>query len=209
MPDEPGQSGFLPPEPPGPEPEIGARPAPPPPAQPPPQPQQPAWQQPQPGWQQQPPPGYWQPQPWQPPGPPEPDNGPAVAGFVLSLVGAGLLVISFGLLAFVSLILAIFGIVYARRGKRKVEAGETRKHRGLAQAGFVISIVTLVIGGVLTLLEIVFLIAYATDEEFREDVQDEFDDNPNNDNLFEDSESFVILLRLGLPIVRGVIRLVA
>jgi hypothetical protein len=173
-PPEPGRSGFLPPEPPGPEPDLGARPAQPPP----PPPEQPQWQPPAqqpPTWQQQPPPGYWQPQPWQVAGPQEPDNGPATAGFILALVGAGLLVISVGLLAFVSLVLAILGIVYSRRGKRKIEAGETRKHQGIAQAGFVTSIVTLVIAAPITLLEIVFLIAYASDEEFRDDFQDEWD----------------------------------
>ena len=154
-----------------------------------------------------PPPGYWQPQPWQQAGPGEPDNGPAVAGFVLALVGAGLLVISIGLLAFVSLVLAILGIVYARRGKRKIEAGETGKHKGLAQAGFVTSIVTLVIAAPLTLLEIVFLIAYASDEEFREDFQDEWD-KEFNDNSLSDSQS-VAILSLALPIARGVARLVA
>jgi len=153
---------FLPPEPPGPEPEIAARPAqeapPPPPEQTygyppgqgfqPPQapgygqpPQAPSYgQQPQaPGYQQPPPPGYAQPQPWAAyPQQPVPDNGQAVAGFVLSLVAAGLLVISFGLSTIVSLGLAIGGVICSRNGKRRVDAGETPKHRGLAQAGFVV-----------------------------------------------------------------------
>ena len=60
------------------------------------------------------------------PGPQEPDNGPAVAGFVLALVAAVLLVLSVLLLAFVSLILADHrASIQSRRGKRKVEAGET------------------------------------------------------------------------------------
>jgi len=197
MADEPGQSGFLPPEPPGEEPDLGERPK----QQPP--PEQPQWQPPapQPGWQQ-PPPGYSQPQPWQQTGTAEPDNGPAVAGFVLALVAAGLLVLSVGLLAFISLILAILGLVHSRRGKRKIEAGETRKHQGLAQAGFVTSVVTLVIAAPLTMLEIVFLIAYASDEQFREDFKDEWDQEFND--AFDGSESVTILLRVALPIVRGV-----
>jgi hypothetical protein len=69
---------------------------------------------------------------------PVPDNGPAVAGFVLSLVSVGLLVISFGLSTIISLGLAIAGVICSRQGKRRVDAGETPKHRGLAQAGFVI-----------------------------------------------------------------------
>jgi hypothetical protein len=164
---------FLPPEPPGPEPEIGARPAkdppPPPPEQtygeaaysppqqtygyPPPPPGAPGqpptgYQQPPPGYgqpqpppgygQPQPPPGYGHPQPWAYPQQPVPDNGQAVAGFVLSVVAAGLLVISFGLSTIVSLGLAIGGVVCSRNGKRRVDAGETPKHRGLAQAGFIV-----------------------------------------------------------------------
>ena len=152
---------FLPPEPPGPEPEITGPPAkeppppPPPPAQPPPEtygdpPYAPSQEsygytrappraagQPEPAYQQ-PPPGYGQPQPWGQAQQPVPDNGVAVAGFVLSIVSLGLLVISFGLSTIVSLGLAIGGMLCSRQGKRKVEAGETPKHGGIAQAGFVI-----------------------------------------------------------------------
>jgi hypothetical protein len=156
------ETRFLPPEPAGPEPELSARPPrPPPPApQPPPQPQQtygypppppgaPPAQQPvaapPPGYgYQPPPPGYpppgygYSPQWGYPPQPRVADNGQAVAGFVLSLVAIGLLVISFGLSSIVSLGCAIGGVVCSRNGKRKVDAGETPKHRGLAQAGFII-----------------------------------------------------------------------
>jgi hypothetical protein len=110
------------------------------PGQPPPGYQQPppgAPGQPPPGYQQ-PPPGYGHPQPWAYPQQPVPDNGQAVAGFVLSVVAAGLLVISFGLSTIVSLGLAIGGVVCSRNGKRRVDAGETPKHRGLAQAGFIV-----------------------------------------------------------------------
>ena len=145
---------FLPPEPPGPEPEIGPAPAKEPPS-PPPVPEQtygdPPYSPPQtygyppppPGPPGQPPPAhrapaYPQQQPWGQPHQAVPDNGQAVAGFVLSIVGLGLLVISFGLSTIVSLGLAIGGIVCSGNGKRRVDAGETPKHRGLAQAGFVI-----------------------------------------------------------------------
>jgi hypothetical protein len=146
---------FLPPEPPDPEPVLAGRPArqpePPPPPEPGPPEQtygDPPYAPPQqtygypppppgaPG--QQPPPGYGQPQPWAPPAQAVPDNGVAVAGFVLSIVSLGLLVISFGLSTIVSLGLAIGGMLCSRQGKRKVEAGETPKHGGIAQAGFVI-----------------------------------------------------------------------
>jgi hypothetical protein len=178
------QREFLPPQPAGPEPELGGRPAPPPPAPPPPPSAPPGWQQqPPPGWQQQPPPGWQQPPPpgWgYPPQPPQPDNGPAVAGFVLSLVSGGLLIVSFGLSTIVSLGCAIFGLVYSRKGKRKVEAGETTKNAGLANAGWIISIISLVLSVLATLVYIVLVIALATDDEFRDDFENEFD---NSDSI--------------------------
>jgi hypothetical protein len=123
------EQGFLPPEPPGPEPELGGRPA-------------PATAVPPP-----PPPGYAYPaqQQWAYPQQQVPDNGQAVAGFVFSLVSIGLLVVSAGLSTVVSLGCAIVGIVCSRNGKKKVDAGETPKHRGLAQAGFIIGWVSLVL----------------------------------------------------------------
>jgi hypothetical protein len=162
--------GFLPPEPPGPEPELGEAPSqpPPPPQQtlPPPQSPYPAY-----GWAQPPPPGWgYAPQPA------APDNGAAVAGFVLSLVAGGLLLISFGLSSIISVACAIFGLVYSRKGKRRVQAGETPKHGGLAQAGFIISIVSLVLAVIATLAYVALIIAYATDEEFRHDLESGFDD---------------------------------
>ena len=182
-------SDFLPPQPPGPEPDIGAAPAPQPQAQPPqePSPQQ-QWQQPH--WRPEP----WQPQePWQrqgwgyPQQPREPDNGAAVAGFVTSMCAAGLLLISFGFLGFITAIAAPFGIFYSRKGKQAVDEGRTPKHRGLAQAGFVIGIITLVLSVIATIIGIVFIVAYATNEGFREDFQNDgggFDSTSARATLF-------------------------
>ena len=166
-------AGFLPPEPTGPEPELGDRPAQAPPPQPPPPPPPPqgppaqtygyppppppgyayqppppappgyGYQAPPPGQAYPPPPGYAYPPPWGYPQQRVPDNGPAVVGFVFSLVSVGLLVISAGFSSVISIACAIIGIVYSRKGKRKVEAGETPKHRGLAQAGFIVGWVSL------------------------------------------------------------------
>ena len=127
---------FLPPEPPGPEPDLSETrveqtpPAPPP---------QQIYGYPPPGYAgyQAPPPGWGQPPQWawQPP---VPDNGQAVVGFVFSIVAVGLLVISFGLSSIVSVGCSITGIVCSRNGKRKVARGETPKHKGLAQAGYIV-----------------------------------------------------------------------
>jgi hypothetical protein len=147
--DEEESTRFLPPEPAGPEPELTGRPPeiqpaqPQPPQAPPPPPQQtygyppPPPGVPQQGYPPPPPPGYVHPQSWGNQQP-VPDNGQAVTGFVFSLVGVGLLVISFGLSTIISLGCGIVGVVCSRNGKRKVESGETPKHRGLAQAGYII-----------------------------------------------------------------------
>jgi hypothetical protein len=152
---EGGSSRFLPPRPAGPEPELGARPAPPP--APEPQPAAPAWSQ--------------------APQQAEPDNGPAVAGFVLSVVSTGLIVLTFGLSSIVSLTCAIFGMVYSRRGKQKVERGETTKHAGLANAGWIVSIIGVVLSSLATVVYALVAVLLATDEEFREDFEREFDNS--------------------------------
>ena len=154
---------FLPPEPAGPEPDLSeskVEPAPPePPPQPPPQ-QTYGYPPPPPGYPQAPPPGYTPPPGYggyqaPPPGwgqppqwawqPPVPDNGQAIVGFVFSIVSVGLLVISFGLSSIVSVGCAITGIVCSRNGKKKVDRGETPKHKGLAQAGYIVGWVGLVL----------------------------------------------------------------
>jgi hypothetical protein len=169
------EEGFLPPEPPGPEPDLGrgkARPEPPPPPPPPPPqppPPPPQYAQPPPAYPP-PPPGWPQPQ-WAPP-PPRPavpDNAPAVAGFVLSVVCGSLLFFSAGTSSLVSLACAIAGMVYSRRGKKRVEQGLTPKHKGLAQAGFVIGIVSLVAAIIATLIWGGIAIGLIVDEQFRDD----------------------------------------
>jgi hypothetical protein len=181
---------FLPPEPPGPEPELGGGP----PTQPQPQAapgQQPpghGWQPPHPapppgyGWQGQPQgppaPAGWQPPPWgYPPAARQPDNGPAVAGFVLSLVAGGLLLISAGLSSIVSVGCAVAGMIYSRKGKRKIEAGETTKSGGLAQAGFIISVISLVLASLATAFWVLVLVLAVVDEDFQRDIENEFDDS--------------------------------
>jgi len=92
-----------------------------------------------------------------------------VAGFVLSLVALGLLVISAGLSTIVSLGCAIAGIVCSRNGKKKVEAGETPKHRGLAQAGFIIGWVSLALSVLATIGWILVIALAATDNSSNDD----------------------------------------
>jgi hypothetical protein len=174
---EEGSPQFLPPRPAGPEPELGPRPAPPAP----PEPEGPVTYAP-PANASQGPQAPAQPheqQTWTPAAPQaaEPDNGPAVAGFVLSLVSVGLLVITFGLSSIVSLGCAIFGMVYANRGKKKVASGETTRNAGIANAGWIISIVSLVLLILATVVYAIIAVLFATNVEFREDFEREFDNS--------------------------------
>ena len=199
-------SGFLPPEPAGPEPELGNRPAQdvaaspqpaeaqqptqgyPPPGQPyaapppqgyaPPPPGQGYPAQPGGGWA--PPPGQqWQqaPPPWGYPQQQVPDNSPAVAGFVLSLVSVTLLLFTAGLSSIVSVGCSIAAVVLGRKGVKRVDAGETPKNRGLAQAGFWIGVTGLVLSVLATLGWIAFGVLLAIDDEARQDFENELDES--------------------------------
>ena len=112
------------------------------------------------------PPGYAYPPPWGYPQQRVPDNGPAVAGFVFSLVSGGLLIISAGFSSIISIACAIVGIVYSRKGKRKVDAGETPKHRGLAQAGFIIGWISLGLSLLATIAWTLILVFAITDDNW-------------------------------------------
>jgi hypothetical protein len=116
-----------------------------------------------------PPPGYAYPPPWGYPQQQVPDNGQAIAGFVLSIVSLGLLIVSAGLSTIISIGCAIAGIICSRNGKRKVDAGETPKNRGLAQAGFIVGWVGLGLSLLATIFWIVVIVIAATS------------DDPNND----------------------------
>ena len=68
-------------------------------------------------------------------------------------------------------------MIYSRKGKRKVAAGETPKHAGLAQAGWIIGIISLVLSMLATAGWILVFVLAITDEEFRDDLDREFDDS--------------------------------
>ena len=135
---------------------------------PPPQPQQPqqppynpyAYQQPQQQW------GYYPQQPQ------EPGNAPAIVGFCLGVGSLALLLMSVGFLWPLTLGGSIAAIFVGRNGMKKVDAGETRKHRGLGQAGFI----TGIIGTILSLLALAACAAIlASDDEFFEDLERDFE----------------------------------
>ena len=142
-----------------------------------------AWQPPPPGWQPQPQP---------------PDNNPAVAGFVLALTAIGLLVLSAGLSSIFSVGCACFAIFYSLRGRRRVHEGLTPKHRGLAQAGFIVGIV----GLVLALIATALWIALLTSDEFWDDLDREFDDEDGGGG-----DGFETKLRLAAALARACVLL--
>jgi hypothetical protein len=186
------QGGWLPPDPGGrpdvqPAQQPGAAPPPPQQPQPPPPPgwQQPPPQQPPPGWYPpppQPPPGYWWPQQqqwggWQPVDQ-GPGNSSAIASFVLAIAGIALLTLSFGFASPLTLILGAIAIPFGVKGRRAVDNGDTRKHRGLAQAGFWIGIATVV----LSILAIAAWTALlVSDDNFWDELEEDFENDPNSD----------------------------
>lgn len=186
--------GFLPPEPGGPEPDLGAPPAPPaghrgflPPEEAAPQ----AYGAPSgspPGRAGSPstaaPGAHHQVAEWAP-APAVPDNGDALAGLILSISAAALLLLSVGLSSIISVVCAALGIYYSRKGRARVERGETPKHHGVAKAGFVTGIVTLVLSILLTIAWAAFAILYATNEDFRQDLEDELDEDGASPDGFE------------------------
>lgn len=74
---------------------------------------------------------------------PIPQNHDAVAGFALGVSSIVALVLFVGVAWPLTLVSSIVGIVFARKGKRAIAEHGPRKNDGLAQAGFIISIVAL------------------------------------------------------------------
>jgi MFS family permease len=159
---QPG-GGFLPPEAAGPTPPLGG----------PPPPEAPTWTPPP----QQPAPA-WQPRPAWPPGPAEPDNNPAVIGFCLSVGSIGLLFLTGSFSTVLSLGLGIAGIITSRRGRRMVEEGETRKHKDLATAGFVVGIVATALSALASLFWIGIVVALIIDASSHHDSINDQDADP-------------------------------
>ena len=93
----------------------------------------------------------------------DPGNSHAVAGFVMSVVSLGLLVFLFGFSAPLTLLVSIASVFVSRAGVKKVDRGETRRNRSLAQWGFWLGIV----GAILSALAILaWTLIIVNDPEF-------------------------------------------
>lgn len=203
-----GGGGWLPPEPAGPRPGVGQGP----PAPAPQGPRSPSGDQPPPPG---PPPGpgpaptqphgtyvptYAQPgggPGWQAPGQPEEGNGSAVAALVLGIVSLALLLVSAGLSTIVSLGCAIPAIFLGRKGRRLVDEGQTRKHRGLAQAGFIMGIVGTILSALATVFWVLIIV-------LSEDFQQGFEDGLEQDfdQSFDQSSAGRLTVRVAAPLAR-------
>lgn len=113
------------------------------------------------GWQRQAPPAQWPAPPpqWQPSG--SPQNALAIIGLVCSISSLATLFVfapfTLGFSMIASGPLAIAGLVCGLVGRQKVDAGELATGRGLAQAGFVLGIVSLVLHALAVVVGVVLL----------------------------------------------------
>jgi len=96
-----------------------------------------------------------------------------VAGFVLGIASLAMLLVTFGFSTILSLACSIVAIFLGRKGKQKVDRHETRKHRGLAQAGFI----TGLIGAPLSILATVAWVLVFLSDDFQEGFEDSLEEN--------------------------------
>jgi len=113
---------------------------------------------------------------------------------VLGVCSLAFLLISAGLSTIISLICAVLAIIFGRRGKRNVESGRTRKHRGLAQAGYITGIV----GTALSIMATAFwVILFIVADDFEADFNQEFQRG------FDQSSLALPFVRVALAFARG------
>jgi hypothetical protein len=131
-----------------------------------------------------------------PPGPiePEPGNGEAIAGLVLGICSVVFVVFSLGFSSIISLVCGVLGIIFGRKGKRNVDDGATRRHRGLAQAGFVTGIVGSALSVIATA---VWVILFIVADDFEQDFDGDFQQG------VDQSSAVVVLTRLGTVLARA------
>jgi hypothetical protein len=109
-----------------------------------------------------------------------------VAGFVLGVSSVAALVLFVGMAWPFTLVSSIVGIVFARKGKRAIAEHGPRKNDGLAQAGFIISIVAVV----LSLLALAGCAAFVANGGF-----DDLDNQNQNHGPGDGLNSVVTLFR--------------
>jgi hypothetical protein len=133
-----------------------------------------------------------------------PTNGEAVAGLSLSIGSLVLLMLSVGTSTIISIVCSALGITYSRRGRARVQRGETSQYGGIAQAGYVTGIVALVLSILCTLAWVAVAILFATDDQFRQDIKDELDSG--DDDPPKGLETSLRLVAVAFRLVAALIR---
>ena len=108
----------------------------------------------------------------------QPDGGEtntsAVAALVLGISGVGLTIMFAGWLFFVAIPCSILAWIFGVQGKRKVDSGEVKTQRGMAQAGLVLGIVGVVLGILAIIFWVVLFFGLGLDfEEFQDEIERE------------------------------------
>ena len=111
--------------------------------------------------------------------PSEPGNGEAVASFVLGIAALSMLLVTFGFSTILSLACAAIAIFLGRKAKQKVDRGDTRKHRGLAQAGFIMGL----IGVPLSIIAIAGWTLVILSDDFQQGFEEGFEDQQSGAGL--------------------------
>jgi len=106
------------------------------------------------------------------------------------------LVFSLGFSSIISLVCGVLGIIFGRKGKRNVEEGATRRHGGLAQAGFVTGIVGAALSVIATALWVILFIAA---DDFEQDFDRDFQQG------IDQSSAVVVVARLATVLARAML----
>ena len=100
---------------------------------------------------------------------------------VLGITSLGLLLFSAGFSSVISLACAIVAIPFGRKGKRRVDQGETRKGRAFAQAGYITGIVGVALSILATIGWVLFFVVIGnTAGSFDSNFYDDFDFEPQS-----------------------------
>jgi len=99
------------------------------------------------------------------------------------MASAGLWLFSAGLSSIISIVCAGLGVFYSRRGKEKLDAGETQKHKDLAKAGFIIGWVMVGLAALSTIAWVLIFVLAGTSESFQDDMQRELQDSEMSGGL--------------------------
>jgi hypothetical protein len=88
-----------------------------------------------------------------------PDNSAAVGGFITSLSSIGALVLFVGIAGPLTFIASLVAMFVSREGIRRVERGETTKNKDLAQWGFWVGLLGVLLSAMATALWALLIVA--------------------------------------------------